>query len=149
MAVPAAGDARVEIVASALTLAPMSTATLRLVLVPRALGELQITGLQWRLAGQVWGRKDFDLRGTPLTDSREHRGQGARIADRRLFAHVVAPRPWLGITLDGVPSEMLVGEVGPHHSLFFLCLLFFCLLNILFCFLPLLIRILRRSAARR
>ena len=113
VAVPAVegGDERVEIESQSLTLAPQSTATLRLALVPRALGELQIIGLQWKIAGQIWGRKDFELKGVPLNDTRDHRADGSRIPDRRLHAAIVAPRPWLGITLDGVPEEMLDGEI--------------------------------------
>ena len=115
---------RVQIIpVELLVLESHSTQTLRVRVVPLRTGTLRITGLRWELenteeTGQtgvstrlVHCLHLFQLRGTPLNDSRKNRALGVRKADTRLLVTVVGRRPWIGATLETpicVPHQQTV-----------------------------------------
>lgn len=99
------------ILVDSLTLEENSRQRLHLRIVPLSVGILHVKGVRWELADTHSDNKGttpktihcvhkFQLRGTPMNDSRKNRAIGARLADTRLMISVVGPRPWIGASVE-------------------------------------------------
>jgi len=76
-------------------------------------GVLEVVGIQWKLFGEVWGLHDFRLKGPLLQHNLESRAQRKRAPNISLQSQVMGDMPWLHCQLEGLPSEVLQGEVLP------------------------------------
>jgi len=112
------------------TLGPRETSTVLLRVCPLLTGRLKVSGLKWRLNGEVWATHEIDLPGPLLQDSLDHRATNARGPNTTLTFDVVDDLPWLALELQGLPDTILQGEVvqavlkvrnvgrAPAHGLF-------------------------------
>jgi len=93
------------------TLGPRETTQVLLRVCPLLTGRLVVSGLKWRLNGEVWATHEMDLPGPLLHDSLDHRATGARAPNTTLIFDVVDDLPWLALELQGLPDTILQGEV--------------------------------------
>ncbi|KAK1945804.1 Trafficking protein particle complex subunit 8 [Phytophthora citrophthora] len=106
------GEQRIEINSVNLQLLPCSEERVRLAVCPRICGKLSLTGVRWSICGgDVQGEHAFDIPGPLLQDTRANREARARAPNMCLIANVVESMPWLGVKVDGAPTEAFVGEV--------------------------------------
>ena len=92
-------------------LAPQERKRLVLRVRPRRCGVLRVTGLRWRLFGELWGSIAFQNRGPLLQDTLERRASRERGANLRLVSRIVPELPLLEAELEGLPSTLFQGEM--------------------------------------
>ncbi len=122
-----AGESLRVVPLARVVLAPETTHTLRLRVIPLQQGELRVNGLRWELCCPAFSSTSgksvspsripcehkFELPGKLLQDSRQNRARGARQPDTRLMVTVVGRRPWLGATLSAPSGD---GEGGGEKA---------------------------------
>jgi len=92
-------------------LAPLERKRLSLQIRPCRCGTLRVTGLRWRLFGQLWGSISFSAPGPLLQDTLEHRASRARGMDVKFVTRVVPELPLLEVEWEGLPEALFQGEV--------------------------------------
>mmetsp|Transcript_34665 Transcript_34665/g.55451 ORF Transcript_34665/g.55451 Transcript_34665/m.55451 type:complete len:1517 (+) Transcript_34665:112-4662(+) len=104
-------DDSIEIVRTpTVSLKEDSTQMIRLSLVPKKAGMLQIVGAEWKLFGVGRVVHEFNIKGGKLNDTKDNRVAGARAQDMRLARKVVDQTAWLGVSLS-LPDQLLEGEM--------------------------------------
>ncbi|RZF40599.1 hypothetical protein LSTR_LSTR007482 [Laodelphax striatellus] len=98
-----------------LTIEPDSSKNVILKLTPKRVGELKITGLGYSLvsegAGAVTGRQHLVVPPRPRQRAaKDHRALEAAV-DNRLTLNIIDSLPHLGVTFEGLRSELVCGEL--------------------------------------
>lgn len=107
----APGIQPLSVEAVSVALAPSERKCLHLRIHPRRCGILRVTGLRWRLLGELWGSLVFQSPGPLLQGTLQQRASRARGPDVRLVSRVVPELPLLEVEWEGLPETVFQGEM--------------------------------------
>eukprot|EP01134_Creolimax_fragrantissima_P006646 CFRG6646T1 len=94
-----------------LSMEPLETQTLSLVVTPLRRGDLEVIGFEYVINGMVRGIRHFNVKGKRMNDTKKQRMHATYGDDHRLHLKVTDAMPKLLVNCSPLPSSMYAGQV--------------------------------------